>query len=242
MKHILITGASTGIGAASAKELAEGNTIYIHYNHSEEEAQQVAEEVRRREGTPVLLKADLSTDDGCTQLAREVERQTDSLDLLVNNAGGLLGRHSIEETSWEIAQATFELNVFSAMRLTALLTPLVRKGQEPLIIYITSVAARTGSPSATTYAASKGALDTYTRGVARALAPDVRVNAIAPGIIFTPFHEKSTSEEQMRKFMNAIPLERGGEPEEIARAVRFIMETPFMTGETVDINGGMYMR
>jgi 3-oxoacyl-[acyl-carrier protein] reductase len=242
MKHILITGASTGIGAASAKELAEGNTIYIHYNHSEEEAQQVAEEVRRREGTPVLLKADLSTDDGCTRLAREVERQTDSLDLLVNNAGGLLGRHSIEETSWEIAQATFELNVFSAMRLTALLTPLVRKGQEPLIIYITSVAARTGSPSATTYAASKGALDTYTRGVARALAPDVRVNAIAPGIIFTPFHEKSTSEEQMRKFMNAIPLERGGEPEEIARAVRFIMETPFMTGETVDINGGMYMR
>ncbi len=242
MKQILITGASTGIGAATAKELAEGNTVYIHYNHSEENAQQVAKEVRRHDGTPELLKADLSTDDGCVKLARQVQSRTDSLDLLINNAGGLLSRHSIEETSWELAQATFELNVFSAMRLTALLTPLVRKGQEPLIIYITSVAARTGSPSATTYAASKGALDTYTRGVARALAPDVRVNAIAPGIIFTPFHEKSTSEEQMQKFLNAIPLERGGEPREIARAVRFVMESPFMTGETIDINGGMYMR
>lgn len=242
MKQILITGASTGIGAATARELAEGNTVYIHYNHSEDEARAVAEEVSRRDGTPELLKADLSTDDGCVQLAEQVKERTDSLDLLVNNAGGLLARHSIEETTWEIAQASFELNVFSAMRLTALLTPLVKKGQEPLIIYITSVAARTGSPSATTYASAKGALDTYTRGVAKALAPDVRVNAISPGIIFTPFHEKSTSDEQLQKFLNAIPLERGGEPEEIARAVRFIMETPFMTGETVDINGGMYMR
>jgi 3-oxoacyl-[acyl-carrier protein] reductase len=171
-----------------------------------------------------------------------VEERTDSLDLLVNNAGGLLQRHSIEETTWEIAQASFELNVFSAMRLTALLTPLIRKGQEPLIIYITSVAARSGSPTATTYAAAKGALDTYTRGVAKALAPDVRVNAIAPGVIFTPFHEKSTSEEQLQKFLNAIPLERGGEPEDIARAVSFIMSNPFMTGETIDINGGMNMR
>jgi 3-oxoacyl-[acyl-carrier protein] reductase len=242
MKQILITGASTGIGAATARELAEGNTVYVHYNHSEQAAQQVAEDVQRRGGTPVLLQSDLSTDDGCTALARQVEERTDSLDLLVNNAGGLLQRHSIEETTWEIAQASFELNVFSAMRLTALLTPLIRKGQEPLIIYITSVAARSGSPTATTYAAAKGALDTYTRGVAKALAPDVRVNAIAPGVIFTPFHEKSTSEEQLQKFLNAIPLERGGEPEDIARAVSFIMSNPFMTGETIDINGGMNMR
>jgi len=242
MQHIVITGASTGIGAATARELANGNTVYIHYNRSSEEAQKVAEDVRKLDGHPVLIQADLSTDEGCQKLADEVTAHTDGLDVLVNNAGGLLHRHSLEDTTWEIAYETFALNVFSVMRVTALLLPHLRKREKGNIINLTSVAARNGSPTAITYASSKGALDTYTRGLAKGLAPKIRVNAIAPGIILTPFHDKSTPRDQLEKFMKATPLGYAGKAGEIAKTVRFILDTPFMTGETIDINGGMNMR
>ena len=242
MQNIVITGASTGIGAATAQELAAGNTLFIHYNRSQSEAEQVADAVKSAGGTPVLIQADLATDAGCTKLSEEVRAHTDSLDVLVNNAGGLLERHSLEGTTWDIAERTFSLNVFSVMRVTALLLPLLQKPEQANIINITSVAARNGSPTAITYASAKGAIDTYTRGAAKGLAPSIRVNAIAPGIILTPFHDKATPKDQLEKFMKATPVGYAGQPEEIARAIRFILETPFMTGETIDINGGMHMR
>lgn len=242
MQYIVVTGASTGIGAATAKELADGNTVFVHYHSSKNEAEAVAKAVETGGGTPILIQADLATDAGCGKLADEVKSHTDRLDVLVNNAGDLLERHSLEETTWDIATRTFELNVFSAMRVTALLLPLLKKNEKANIINMTSVAARNGSPTAITYASAKGALDTYTRGCAKGLAPNIRVNAIAPGIILTPFHDKATPRDQLEKFMKATPVGYAGQPEEIARAVRFIIETPFMTGETIDINGGMNMR
>ena len=242
MQYIVVTGASTGIGAATAKELAGGNTVFVHYYSSKNEAEAVAKAVETGGGTPILIQADLATDAGCGKLADEVKAHTDRLDVLVNNAGDLLERHSLEETTWDIATRTFELNVFSAMRVTALLLPLLKKNEKANIINMTSVAARNGSPTAITYASAKGALDTYTRGCAKGLAPNIRVNAIAPGIILTPFHDKATPRDQLEKFMKATPVGYAGQPEEIARAVRFILETPFMTGETIDINGGMNMR
>ncbi len=242
MQYIVVTGASTGIGAATAKELAGGNTVFVHYHSSKSEAEAVAKAVESGGGTPILIQADLATDAGCGKLADEVKVHTDRLDVLVNNAGDLLERHSLEETTWDIATRTFELNVFSAMRVTALLLPLLKKTEKANIINMTSVAARNGSPTAITYASAKGALDTYTRGCAKGLAPNIRVNAIAPGIILTPFHDKATPRDQLEKFMKATPVGHAGQPEEIARAVRFLLETPFMTGETIDINGGMNMR
>ena len=240
--QIVITGASTGIGTSTALELAEGNTIFLHYNSSKDAAEKTAKEVESKGGSVVLVQADLSTDEGCEKLAEEVKKRTDALDVLVNNAGGLLYRHSFEDTTWKIMDETFRLNVFSVMRVTALLLPLLKKREEANIVNITSVAGRNGSPTAVTYASAKGALDTYTRGLAKGLAPNIRVNSVAPGVILTPFHDKSTPKEQFEKFMNAIPLEKAGEPEEIARAIRFILETPFLTGESIDINGGMNMR
>ncbi len=242
MNHIVITGASTGIGAATARDQAAGNTVYIHYHSSAEAAKKVAKEVSGLGGNAVLIQADLSTNEGCEKLAAEVQSHTDTIDVLLNNAGGLLHRHDLEDTTWEIARKTFDLNVFSVMRVTALLLPLLKKAKSANIINISSVAARNGSPTASTYAAAKGAVDTYTRGLAKGLAPSIRANAIAPGIIITPFHDKSTPKEQMEQFMKATPLGYPGQPEEIARAVRFILETPFMTGETIDINGGLNMR
>ncbi|MFW6223278.1 MAG: SDR family NAD(P)-dependent oxidoreductase [Spirochaetota bacterium] len=103
-------------------------------------------------------------------------------------------------------------------------------------------ASRTGSPNATIYAASKGAVDAFTRGAARALAPDIRVNAVAPGVILTPFHDKYTPDEQLEKFREATPLGEFVGPEEIAHTVRYILDSRFLTGSTIDINGGMFMR
>jgi 3-oxoacyl-[acyl-carrier protein] reductase len=242
MSSIVITGASTGIGAATALELAPGNTIYIHYYRSADAARDIAGKVEKAGGKAVLIQADLASNEGCEKLAREVKSDTDILDVLVNNAGGLLKRHGLDETSWETAVDTFSLNVFSAMRTTALLIPLLRKSGGGNIVNISSVAARNGSPTASTYAAAKGAIDTFTRGLAAGLAPDIRANSIAPGIILTPFHDKSTPPEQLEKFMKSTPVGHAGYPEEIARAVRFILESPFLTGEAIDINGGMNMR
>ena len=100
---------------------------------------------------------------------------------------------------------------------------------------------RSGSPSVAVYAASKGALDTFTRGLASALAPKIRVNAIAPGVIDTPFHEKVTAPEKMKEFKESIPLNILGEPRHIAEAVQFLINNEFMTGATLDINGGVSM-
>jgi len=241
-KIILITGASTGIGAATALELARGNTLFIHYNQSQEEAESVASEVRRRGGTAHLLKADLMTEAGCYALVRAVEEGSERLDVLVNNAGGLLERHNVETMTWDLMERIFRLNTYSAMMMTRLCLPLLRKGNDPCIVNMTSVAPRTGAPTATIYGASKGALDSFTRGSARELAPEIRVNAIAPGIILTPFHERYSTPEFLDTALAKTPLGYHGESEHIAGCVAFLIENTFITGETIDINGGIFMR
>lgn len=239
--RILITGASTGIGAAAARDMAPGNTLFLHYNSSEREAGEVAAAVREAGGTPHLLQADLSQKHGPRRLAEQMEELTDGLELLVNNAGGLVKRESIDEIEWDTIEEIFTLNAFSTFMVTKLMLPLLRGGHRPQIINMTSVAMRNGSPSALMYAASKGAVDTFTRGVAKALAPQIRVNAIAPGVISTPFHEKYTAREHLEQFRTNTPLQRLAEPEEIARAVRYLYDSTFLTGATIDINGGLFM-
>ncbi|MFP4011415.1 MAG: SDR family NAD(P)-dependent oxidoreductase [Spirochaetaceae bacterium] len=241
-KTILVTGGSTGIGAATCEELAPGNTILIHYNASRKPAEEVAAAVEKAGGTAHIFQADLTTQEGCRSLAEGVEQTTDHLDVLVNNAGGLVKRQEVWELDWETMDYIFRLNTYSTMYMTRLVVPLLRKGTEANIINLTSIAMRTGSPNATPYAASKGAVDSFTRGAAKALAPDIRVNAIAPGVILTPFHEKYTPKEQMEKFRQATPVGEFVGPEEIARTVSYILESRFLTGSTIDINGGMFMR
>jgi 3-oxoacyl-[acyl-carrier protein] reductase len=128
------------------------------------------------------------------------------------------------------------------MKLSSLCVPLLRQSEQGNIIMLTSIAARTGSPTATLYGASKGALDTFTRGLAKELAPDIRVNAIAPGIIETHFHDNITSSDKMAQWQEATPLKQNGKAIDVAKATRFIIDNDFMTGETIDINGGLLMR
>ena len=242
MLKIVITGASTGIGASTALELAAGNELFIHYNASQEAAQQVAAAVQERGGTAHLVQADVMTEQGCEALFNAVAEKTTVLDVLVNNAGGLIERHTVKEMNWSLMERIFALNTFSTMMLTRLFVPMLEKGKHPSIVNMTSVAMRFGAPTATLYAASKSAIDSYTRGAARELAPAIRVNAIAPGVILTPFHDRYTTPDRLEAMRSNTPLEHHGESKHIATAVRFLVENTFMTGETIDINGGLFMR
>lgn len=241
-RTILITGASTGIGAATAVRLAAENDIVIHYCHSEQSAQQTAEQVRRQGGRPYLVQADLATEAGCRALADAVAQQYGKLDVLVNNAGGLIERCPARQIRWDLLEQIFSLNTFSAMYLSSLCIPLLEKGEDPSIVHITSIAIRHGAPTATIYGAAKGALDVFTRGLAKELAPTIRVNAVAPGVIDTPFHQKYTTPERLAQFRAQTPLGRLGTDDEIAQAIQFCIENRFLTGETIDVNGGLFMR
>ena len=239
-RTILITGASTGIGAVIARRLAKGNTLILHHNQSRIES--VAKEVREVGGVVHTSQADLMQETGCHALMRDVTRFTDHLDVLVNNAGSLLERHTVESLTWSLMERIFSLNTFSAMLLTQLCVPLLRRGNLPSIVNMTSIAMRHGAPTATAYGAAKGALDSFTRGAARELAPEIRVNAIAPGVILTPFHDRYSTEEKLAAIASDTPVGFNGESDHIAQAVELLIENTFITGETIDINGGLFMR
>jgi 3-oxoacyl-[acyl-carrier protein] reductase len=241
-KTILITGASTGIGAETARILAEGNEIFVHYFSSKEPAEKVAADVVERGGKAHLIQADLSKEDGCRELVKAVSSLTDKLDVLFNNAGGAIEKKTVRELDWGLMEQIFALNTYSTMMVTTLCLPLLEKGQAPCIINMSSVAIRHGAPMATTYGASKSAVDSFTRGIAKELAPTIRVNAVSPGVIQTPFHEKVSTPEQMQTWRELNPLKRHGEAIHVAQAVKFLIEDDFVNGETIDINGGLFMR
>lgn len=241
-KTILITGASSGIGAATARHLAAGNEIIVHYHRSQAAAEAVAAAVRAAGGTAHLVQADLANEAGCRAVADFAEQRCGRLDVLVNNAGGLIRRLPARQLEWQLMQEVFALNTFSTMLLSSLCIPLLERGTQPCIIHVTSVAIRHGAPTATIYGAAKGAVDTFTRGLAKELAPTIRVNAVAPGVIETPFHDHVTSPERLAQFRASAPLQRNGTAEEIAAVIAFLIDSLFTTGETIDVNGGHTMR
>jgi 3-oxoacyl-[acyl-carrier protein] reductase len=241
-RMIVITGASTGIGSVTARLLAGGNNIFIHYNTSREAAEQTAAEVQERGGTAHLIQADLFSEAGCDALYSEVSVLTNRIDVLVNNAGSLVQRQSIADLEWSLMARVFSLNTFSTMMLSSLFLPLLERATDPCIINVTSIAARHGAPTATAYGAAKGAIDSFTRGAAAELAPKIRVNAVAPGVIDTPFHERYSTPQRMEMFRENTPLKRNGKAIHVAKAIQFLIENDYITGETIDINGGLFMR
>lgn len=242
-KTILITGASTGIGAAAAKELAAGNRLFLHYNASEKAAYEVKKAVAALGGEAELLQADITTEKACVDLVGQLRKRTDTLDVLVNNAGGMIRRKPADSLEWDLMEQMFALNVFSLMKITSLCIPLLRNsGSDPSIVNISSVVIRHGGPGSTTYTAAKGAVDAFTRGISRELAPHIRANSIVPGVIDTPFHEKVSTPEQMRAWAEGNPLKRNGQPENIAKTIRLLIENDFINGEAIDVNGGLFIR
>jgi len=243
IKTILITGASTGIGAATALEFAAPQThLILHYRQSLGAVKEVAAQAEKAGSLISLVQADLASEAGCTSLLQQVAEKTEHLDALINNAGGIISRQPSDNLQWELMEQIFALNVFSAMKVASLSIPLLRKGTNPSMVMLTSIAMRHGAPTAVIYGAAKGALDSLTRGMAKELAPDIRVNAVAPGVIDTPFHEGKSTPEQFEAWKQATPLKKIGVASDISSVIRTLVENTFMTGETIDVNGGLFMR
>jgi 3-oxoacyl-[acyl-carrier protein] reductase len=215
--------------------------LLIHYNRSRDAAESLTQSLADTAVDVHAVQADLTTDRGCEELHEAARTNLGALDVLVNNAGGMIERRSVGELTWEHLQDTFALNTVSTMRLTSLCRSLLESGDEACVVNVTSIAIRHGAPSATAYGAAKAAIDAFTRGAAKELAP-IRVNAVAPGMIDTAFHDRVTSEDLMRRFIEATPLKGLGSPEMVANTIKFVIENEFMTGETIDCNGGLFMR
>lgn len=241
-KIIFITGASTGIGAECAKTLAGNNEVIIHYNRSKVAAEKTAEIVVDNGGKPFLVQADITEEESCIELIDKVKQKYPRLDVLINNAGGEVERLNAKTLTWKNMLDTFSLNTFSAMKISSLCIGLLEKSMDPVIVNITTMAIRHGGRDSLSYAAAKGALDVFTRGLARELAPKIRVNAVAPGFIDTPLVRKFVSPERIKEVIKESPLQKTGEVSQVAMTVKFLIENNFITGETIDVNGGLFMR
>lgn len=244
-KCALVTGAGRGIGAAIAEAFAAvGADVLIHYHSSKSAAEELVKKIVANGGKAWSLGADLSDSKSAAEFFKRVEASWPSFDILVNNAGDLVQRSKLAELSDETIEKTLRVNIHTAMYSIRGATPLLRKGKEPCILNLTSVAAHHGGGNgAVFYAATKGAILTLTRGMAKEYAPDIRVNALAPGVILTDFHRKHSTQQMLDSMAASTPLKRIGTAEECAAAAVFLCSkgAAFITGETIEINGGLWL-
>ncbi|MFJ3313760.1 SDR family NAD(P)-dependent oxidoreductase [Herbaspirillum huttiense] len=246
-KVVFISGASTGIGAAAARAFAaRGAYVVVHYNSSKEEAEAVAAEVRAAGSKAVTIGADVRDTAAINAAVTKAVEQMGRIDVLINNAGALVKRAPLETVTDELFDEIININARSVVAFTRAVIPVMRSQGGGNIINVTSVAARHGGgPGALIYAASKGFVSTITRGMAKELLADkIRVNAVAPGVIMTPFQERFTTPEQLEGFRKTIPMGRIGEPDECSGAFLYLASdqmSGYVTGQIIDVNGGQYM-
>ncbi len=248
-KCCLVTGASRGIGAATAVAMARAgaNSVGINYVRNDEAASQVADEVRAAGARPVLLKADVTDPAAAAGMVRRFVETTGALHCLVNNAGHLIRRVSVEEVEPPFLRQLIALNAESAVYVTQACLPHPRRSAPASIVNIGSIAARNGGgkgKNSILYACTKAFIHTLTIGLAAEYAADgIRVNCVAPGVIETDFHFELTGRERLDEIAAATPLRRNGTPEDVARVVVFAAgdDSSFITGATFDVNGGLLM-
>jgi 3-oxoacyl-[acyl-carrier protein] reductase len=246
-KNAVVTGAGQGIGWQIAKDLLEsGCNIIAQYNSSKSGAEKLLDIAEKWERKIWIKQADLLDETEIKDLAEETGQHFNQLDILINNAGGLVARKNIEEIDAMYWNKVMDINLTSTMILTRELLPLLSQSGASSIVNMASLAGRKGGNiGSLTYATSKGAVITWTRGLAAELASrGIRVNAVAPGLILgTAFHENHSTKESIENTIKAIPLQRAGTPEDVSSAVLFLASEydGFITGITLDINGGVYM-
>ena len=239
----LITGASTGIGAATAVMMAQaGADVGINYLHSKAAAKRVLRKVEALGRRGLLLECDACDPDQVTAMVAGFVKAFRRIDILFANAGGLVKRCPIARMPDRLWNQVVALNLDSVFYAVRAVLPYMTRAGRGNIIVNSSVAARSGGGGgAVAYATAKGALVTFAKGLAKEVgAAGIRVNAIAPGVTLTPFHEKFTEPERMKRFRGEIPIGKLGTPEDIARLVLYLAgETEgFITGETIYIAGG----
>lgn len=242
-KVVVVTGGARDIGKAiSIKFAAEGATVLINYCHSEKEAQETLTTIQQMNGKAILCKADLTK---AAQVKNLVAIATDNgsrkIDILVNNSGGLIARKKLKEQDEDFYDAVMDVNFRSLFLVTQGFSEKINPNGA--IINLSSSAARDGGGGGSSlYAASKGAISTYTKALAKELGPEgIRVNAVCPGLIDTTFHDRFTATEIRKKVVEGTPVRREGTPQDIANLVAFLAsdEASFITGANYDINGGI---
>jgi 3-oxoacyl-[acyl-carrier protein] reductase len=246
-KVALVTGGSTGIGAAVARELGRlGAKVAVHYFASGDAAEQVAADVRVAGSEAITLRADAHSSAAMRQVVADTVARFGRIDILINNAGALVKRVPIDQLTDALFDDVVDLNVRSALAATSAAVPAMRAQGGGNVIFVTSVAARHGGgPGAALYAGSKGFISTATHGLAKELAPDnIRVNAVSPGVITTPFHEKFSTPAQLESMRLTIPMARLGSADECVGAFVYFASdrlSGYVTGQILEVNGGQYM-
>ena len=239
-KVAIVTGGGRDIGRATVMRLAEeGASVAINYHSSSAGADSAVAEIEAAGGKAIAVQGDLTDPAACEALVAATVDAFGKVDILVNNTGGLVTRKTVAEMTLDHWTKVMDLNLTSTFLMVKACLPHMDKGA---IVNLASQAGRDGGgPGALPYATSKGAVMTMTRGLAKELGPDIRVNALCPGMVDTDFHNVHTKPEVRKNVANAAPVKREGAPVDTANLVVFLAsdKSAFITGANVDINGGM---
>ena len=245
-KKALITGGAQGLGAAISRELArQGCNIAVHYFSSSQGAEEVCAEAKKTGVSAFAFQADLTDQAQARKLVNDAAAALGGIDILINNTGDLVKRVYLEDIDDEFWDKVMDVNLRSAMYVTKHAVKYLAEAGESSIVNLASLAGRKGGHGGSlVYSTSKGAVITWTRALSGELAGrGIRVNCVAPGLMLgTRFHNTHTTAESAQKTIEGIPLSRAGTAEDVARPVVFLASEydGFITGATLDINGGVY--
>jgi NAD(P)-dependent dehydrogenase (short-subunit alcohol dehydrogenase family) len=243
---LLVTGGSRCIGAATARlAAARGYAVAVNYLHNREAAETVVADIAQAGGTAITTPGDVASEEDVLRLFATIDKELGPLTALVNNAGILDLQTRLDEMSAARLQRIFATNILGAFlcaREAVRRMSIRHGGAGGAIVNVSSAAARLGSPNEfIDYAASKGALDTMTIGLAKEVATEgIRVNGVRPGVIYTDIHASSGDPDRVNRFIPGVPMQRGGTTEEVAQAIIWLLseEAGYVTGTSIDVTGG----
>lgn len=246
---VIVTGSATGLGAAVALRLAgKGAKVLINYTKSETEAKATAQACQELGADTLLCRADVSDDGDCRRMVSEALDRFGRLDALVNNAAQskIVPHADLEGLTGDDFLSIFAVNVVGPYQMIRAAAPHMKRQGKGAIVNVSSVSAMTGSGSSIAYAVSKGALNTMTLSLARSLAPEIRVNAVCPGVMQTRWWREGLGEEGYQAFIQryaeAAPLKTSGTPEAVAEPVVWLLEgADHVTGETIMVDAGTHL-
>ena len=246
-KVALVSGASSGIGAATARLLAaQGARVAVGFHKNKEGAMAVLESIAAAGGTAVAAVGDFRKVAEINAVVAQVVSEFGPIDILINTAGSLVKRAPVRELTEEFYNEVLDLNLKSAVFASKAVAQSMIDRRTGAIVNLVSIAGHNGGgPGAGMYATSKEALHCFTKSLAKELAPHgIRVNAVSPGVIDTPFHEMFSTPEMIAGFVKTIPMGRVGTSEECANLIAFLASdaSSYILGETIEINGGQLMR